>query len=231
MKTSMNRPQWPLMSIALAMLLAFWGGQAMAIEEPAYEVVREGSGFELRRYPPQLLAETEVQGRFDKVGGSAFRILADYIFGNNQAAEKIAMTAPVKQRPAASEDEAAGTRIEMTAPVTQRAAGTEADGYVISFVMPKRFTLETLPRPKDPRVTLREEPGRLMAVLRYSGGWGETRYRNHEAQLLEAVRAAGLTPIGEPIYARYNSPFSLPFLRRNEVMVKVAQSGGNGPAT
>ncbi|MCF8016864.1 MAG: heme-binding protein, partial [Chromatiaceae bacterium] len=92
----------------------------MATEEPAYEVVREGPGFELRRYQPQLLAETKVQGRFDKVGGEAFRILADYIFGNNQAAEKIAMTAPVTQRPAASDDDQAGTRIEMTAPVTQR---------------------------------------------------------------------------------------------------------------
>ncbi len=219
----MNVHHQLLTRIALAMLLAFWGGQAMAIEEPAYEVVREGPGFELRRYPPQLLAETEVQDHFDKVGGTAFRILADYIFGNNQAAEKIAMTAPVTQRPAAGEGERAITRIGMTAPVTQRAAETEADGYVISFVMPKRFTLETLPRPNDPRVTLREEPGRLMAVQRYSGGWGESRYRTYEAQLLDAVRAAGLKPIGEPLYARYNSPFSLPFLRRNEVMVAVAE--------
>lgn len=211
-----------LTRIGLAMLLAFLGGQVMATEEPAYEVVREGQGFELRRYEPQLLAETEVKGRFDKVGGNAFRILADYIFGNNQAAEKIAMTAPVTQRPKAGKDEKTGARIEMTAPVTQRAAGAESDSYVISFVMPARFTLDTVPRPDDPRVKLREVPGRLMAVLRYSGGWGEPRYRAHEAQLLEAVHAAGLTPIGEPIYARYNSPFSLPFLRRNEVMVEVA---------
>lgn len=196
----------------------------MATEEPAYEVVREGPVFELRRYQPQLLAETEVQGRFDKVGGKAFGILADYIFGNNQAAEKIAMTAPVTQRPAASDDDQAGTRIEMTAPVTQRPAQADADSFIISFVMPERFTLETVPRPNDPRVTLREEPVRLMAVLRYAGGWGESKYRNHETQLLDAVRAAGLTPVGEPLYARYNSPFSLPFLRRNEVMVEVAGS-------
>jgi hypothetical protein len=213
-----------LARITVAFLLTFSGGQAMAIEEPDYAVVREGAGFELRRYGPQLLAETEVQGRFDKVGGDAFRILADYIFGNNQASEKIAMTAPVTQRPAAGDDEESGTRIEMTAPVTQRASGPEADSYVISFVMPSRFTLETVPRPNDPRVTLREVPGRLMAALRYSGGWGESRYRRHEAQLLQAVRAAGLTPIGEPIYARYNSPFSLPFLRRNEVLVEVVEA-------
>ena len=219
----MNRHNRLLTPIALAMLLTFWGGQAMATEEPAYEVVREAPGFELRRYQPQLLAETEVQGRFDKVGGKAFGILADYIFGNNQAAEKIAMTAPVTQRPSASDDDQAGTRIEMTAPVTQRPAQTDGDSFIISFVMPERFTLETVPRPNDPRVSLREAPGRLMAVLQYSGGWGESNYRSHEAQLLDAVRAAGLTPVGKPVYARYNSPFSLPFLRRNEVMVEVAE--------
>jgi len=220
----MNRHNRLLTRIALAMLLTVWGGHAMATEEPPYEVVREDSGFELRRYQPQLLAETEVQGRFDKVGGKAFRILADYIFGNNQAAEKIAMTAPVTQRPSASDEDQAGTRIEMTAPVTQRSAQTDAGSFIISFVMPERFTLETVPRPNDPRVSLREVPGRLMAVLQYAGGWGESNYRSHEAQLLDAVRAAGLTSVGEPLYARYNSPFSLPFLRRNEVMVEVAES-------
>ena len=74
-------------------------------------------------------------------------------------------------------------------------------------------------------VTLREEPGRLMAVLRYAGGRGESRYRTHEGRLLEAARTAGLTPVGKPVYARYNSPFSLPFLRRNEVIVEVAEAG------
>jgi len=113
----------------------------------------------------------------------------------------------------------------MTVPVKQRSAQTESGSFIISFVMPERFTLETVPRSNDPRVSLREAPGRLMAVLRYSGGWGESNYRNHEAQLLKAVRAAGLTPIGKPVYARYNSPFSLPFLRRNEVMVEIAESG------
>lgn len=211
------------MRIALTMLLAFWGGQAMAIEEPSYQVVHEYPDFELRRYQPQLLAEVQLDGRFDKVGGDAFRILADYIFGNNQAADKIAMTAPVMQRPSAGDEAEEGTRIEMTAPVTQRAAEAATGEFIISFVMPQRFTLETIPRPKDPRVKLRQQPARLLAVLRYSGGWDASRYRAHEARLLEAVRDAGLTPVGAPIYARYNSPFSLPFLRRNEVMVEVAE--------
>lgn len=199
------------------------GGQVMATEEPAYTLVREGSGFEVRRYAPQLLAETEVSGDFDEVGGEAFRRLADFIFGNNQAAEKIAMTAPVSQTPVAPAGEGGGTRIPMTAPVKQQADQSSTGTYRISFVMPSRFTLETIPRPTDPRIELRQEPERLMAVLRYSGGWGESRYREHERKLLEAVRADGLTPTGAPIYARYNSPFSLPFLRRNEVMVEIKE--------
>jgi hypothetical protein len=218
-----NRPIARFAGAGLVVLFVLLGGDAMAIEEPAYDVVRQAPGFELRRYKPQLLAETDVRGRFDQAGGKAFRILADYIFGNNQAAEKIAMTAPVSQRPAEEGESEGGTRIEMTAPVIQRAADAQSGAFVVSFVMPARFTLYTVPRPNDARVRLREEPGRLMAALRYSGGWGESRYRDHEARLLKAVRAAGLTPIGEPIYARYNSPFSLPFLRRNEVLIEVAE--------
>jgi hypothetical protein len=133
------------------------------------------------------------------------------------------MTAPVSQTPVAANAEKGGTRIPMTAPVKQQAADAASETYRISFVMPSRFTLDTVPRPKDPRIALREEPGRLLAVLRYSGGWGESRYRAHERKLFEAVRAAGLTPIGTPVYARYNSPFSLPFLRRNEVMVEIEE--------
>lgn len=221
-----NLSGWPVLTAMVALLLTLPGGKAMAIEEPAYETVRQGPVFELRRYRPFLLAETQVSGDFDAVGGQAFRILADYIFGNNQDRESIPMTAPVSQRPAGNAESGAGTRIEMTAPVSQRLVDPTRNAYVISFVMPARFTLATLPRPNDPRVTLREEPARLMAVLRYSGSWAETRYREHETRLLEAIRTAGLTPVGEPVYARYNSPFALPFMRRNEVMVEVAEPGG-----
>ncbi|RKT46412.1 SOUL heme-binding protein [Thiocapsa rosea] len=196
----------------------------MAVEEPDYRVVRTFSDFELRRYPSYAVAETEVAGPFDEAGNQAFRILAGYIFGDNRADTKIEMTAPVTQRPAAGE----GERIEMTAPVVQRpASGTEGETFVVSFVMPDRFTLDTLPEPVDPRVRLREEPGKLMAVRRYSGRWTETRYRENEAQLLRAVEEAGLKPLAAPVYARYNSPFSLWLMRRNEVMVEVAETGTN----
>jgi len=208
----------PVPIFLAVLLLVTAGAPAMAIEEPDYTVVHTYPDFELRRYPPYLVAETEVSGKFADVGNQAFRILAGYIFGDNQGKKKIEMTAPVTQRPAK------GEIIEMTAPVTQRpaSAADAGDSYEFSFVMPARFTLDTLPEPTNPRVHLRRQPERLMAALRYSGRWTESNYRKHERRLLEAVREAGLTPIGEPVYARYNSPFSLWFMRRNEVMVEVS---------
>jgi hypothetical protein len=164
------------------------------------------------------VAETEVSGDFDEIGNKAFRVLAAYIFGENRAQEKMDMTAPVNQHPAAGD----GEKMEMTAPVTQGPkGGADTDTYVLSFVMPSGYTLGMLPEPLNPQVQLREEPAKLMAVRGYSGRWTQANYREHESQLLAAVERADLTPVGAPVYARYNSPFSLWFLRRNEVMVEV----------
>jgi hypothetical protein len=202
----------------------------MATEEPSHRIVETYPEFELRRYAPYLVAETVVDAGFDTAGNRAFGILADYIFGKNRGEKKIEMTAPVTQQPAGGDGAAPkGQKIEMTAPVTQqpatRTAGTAtgADRYVVSFVMPERFTLETLPEPIDPRIELRQEPERLMAVRRYSGRWTRDNYRDEEQKLLSAVRERGYEPVGAPVYARYNSPFSLWFMRRNEVMVEVRQ--------
>ena len=217
--TRQRRFRRPLIGIGALLLLA--GANALAIEEPSYQVVQTYPDFELRRYAPYLVAETEVSGDFDKVGNRAFRILAAYIFGENRGQRKMEMTAPVSQRPVAR----GGEKIEMTAPVTQRpTGGTGADTYVVSFVMPSGYTLDTLPEPLSPRVRLRQEPAKLMAARGYSGRWTKSNYREHESELLAAVERVGLTPIGAPVYARYNSPFSLWFLRRNEVMVAVEAS-------
>jgi hypothetical protein len=214
-----NRLRTVLKGVGAVLLLA--GANAMAIEEPGYEVLKTYPEFELRRYAPYLVAETEVTGEFDQVGNRAFRILAGYIFGNNRSQEKMAMTAPVNQRPTVAE----GEKLAMTAPVSQRPKEGAGQGtYVLSFVMPSGYTLDTLPEPLDPRVRLREEPARLMAARRYSGLWSESNYQANEVALLAAVERVGLTPVSAPVYARYNSPFSLWFLRRNEVMVEVSES-------
>jgi hypothetical protein len=188
-------------------------GIAMAVEEPEYKVLQEYADFEVRGYPAYLVAEVIVEGDFDDVGNTAFRVLFKYISGENTQNEKIAMTAPVRQ-------EAAGEKIAMTAPVRQE---KDSEGrYVVGFVMPGHYTLETLPVPTDPAVRIREIPPKHMAVRRYSGSWNETRYRKEEAHLLAALDSVGYELRGEPVFARYNSPFALWFLRRNEVMVEVS---------
>ena len=205
-----------LLLTGIVLLLA--GGTAVATEEPTYEVVKQYEAFELRRYAPQLLAETEVTGEFKEVGNQAFRILADFIFGNNRRQEKISMTAPVSMQPAGE-----GEKIAMTAPVTMTPKEGEAQRgtYVFSFVMPAHFTRATLPQPVNPKVHIREAPARLMAARRYSGTWSEARYREQESILLKAVAQAGLPTVGPPVFARYNAPFTLWFLRRNEVLIEV----------
>jgi hypothetical protein len=152
------------------------------------------------------------------VGNQAFHILAAYIFGENQAQAKMEMTASVNQRPAAGQ----GEKMAMTTPVTQRPKGGEgSDTFVLSLVMPSGYSLDSLPVPLDPRVLLCEEPAKLMAVRSYSGRWTEANYRENESLLLALIEKAGLTHVAPPVYARYNSLFSLWFLRRNEAMVEV----------
>ena len=129
------------------------------------------------------------------------------------------MTTPVNMQPA-------GEKIAMTAPVTMtpKAGDTQNNIHVFSFVMPQRYTRATLLQPLDARVHIREAPARFMAARRYSGTWRESRYREQESTLLQAVAQAGLTTQRKPVFARYNPPFAPWFLRRNEVMVEVVNA-------
>ncbi len=205
----MNRrnPAQGLLATLLSLPLA---GTALAVEEPEYEVLREEGAIELRAYGATIVAETAVTGDFEEAGSQAFRALFKYIDGNNQAREEIAMTAPVSQ--------ARSEKIEMTAPVSQRADG---ERWVVSFMMPAGYTMASLPEPLDSRVTLREHPPYRAAVIRYSGFWSEDNYREHLDELQRWVAEAGLAVKGEPVWARYNAPFTPWFLRRNEILLPV----------
>ena len=188
----------------------------MALEEPDYEVVAQYEEFELRQYAPYIVAEVDLPGDMDSADNKAFRILAGYIFGDNEAAEKMEMTAPVESRSAKG-----GEKMAMTAPVT--AAIADEDGTMTyAFVMERKYTLDTLPRPLDERIRIRVVPARTMAVRGYSGRWTEKNYLQHRESLLTALQSQGIRTIGTPTLARYNSPFSLPFMRRNEVMIEVS---------
>jgi hypothetical protein len=187
--------------VQMAVLLFGFQASAMAIEEPNYEIIESSEDYELRRYEPYLIAEVDVSGGMNKAGNSAFRILAGYIFGDNEAATEMAMTAPVTSTRPGSDDQT-----------------------TVAFVMEEGYSIETLPVPNDQRIRIREVPERLMAVRRYSGRWTDANYEKEKGLLIESLSEATLDIVGEPILARYNSPFSLPMVRRNEVMLEVSTS-------
>ncbi|MFZ6798462.1 SOUL family heme-binding protein [Undibacterium sp. Di24W] len=197
----------------LAGFIAFWGVvmNVAAIEEPSYEVLKRYPQFEIRKYQAYLVAEVIVPGPADKAGNRAFEYLGGYIFGKNKGSKKIEMTAPVSQTPAP-------IKIEMTAPVSQAAV---EGGYLVQFAMPKMFTLATLPEPNNPKVKLREVPAQTYAVITYSGSWSQSLYEEKLALLKKLTSEAALKTDGEPIFSRYNAPFSLPFLRRNEIWIQI----------
>lgn len=189
----------------------------MAYEEPEYRILDQREDYELRAYEPYLAAETTVEGSFGQSGNQAFRILAAYIFGKNRQSEKMAMTAPVTRQPADTDE-----RVKSEASATiiaEQAAG--AARYTYQFVMERKYTRDMLPDPDDSRVRIREIPARTLAARRYSGRWTEENFRKHAGALLDALRRDGIEAIGMPQSAAYNSPFTPPFLRRNEVLIEV----------
>jgi hypothetical protein len=186
--------------------------RAQAIEEPKYTVVIKEDQFEIREYASYLVAETIVEGEFSEVGNEGFRRLFKFISGENRLKQPIAMTAPVGQE--------ASAKIEMTAPVQQQ---QEAGRWRVSFVMPSEYTLETIPQPMDERISIRQAPGGLVAAVRYSGTWSRKRYEEKRVLLEEFIRKQGLEKVGEPVFARYNPPFTPWFLRRNEILAPVKQ--------
>ena len=212
--------------------LAAWifSGAAMAVEEPKFEVLAQDSRFEVRRYAPLIVAETWVDGDMDTASNKGFRAIADYIFGNNTAPQtqhssKIAMTAPVTLEP-----QGQPTQLAMTAPVTVQPA-PDAPGWVaaqrwrVQFVMPNQYTLATLPRPNNNTVTLREVPGKTVAVATYSGFNTDNRIQTETQALLGWMQARQLLAAGPAQLARYDPPWTLPIWRRNEIQIEVTAPG------
>ena len=172
----------------------------MALEEPEYEVLMHYGDIEIRQYDPYVVAEVTVTG--ESADRQAFKILAGYIFGKNDANEKMSMTAPVETR--------------------------DLD---YAFVMESHYAMDTLPKPDDERIRLREKPARIVAVHEFSGGWSKRNVAKHEQQLLDSLAALEISVAGGVELARYNSPFTPWFLRRNEVMVPVEWSPGSADQT
>lgn len=171
---------------------------ALAIEEPSYAVVERADAMELRDYRPYYVVSTPAGTEFESAGNRGFRTLFRYISGANASGEDISMTAPVIQ-----------SRV--------------SDGWSLAFVVPADYAPDAIPAPEGPGVQIEAVPGGLYAVNRFSGSWSETRFMEHEAELLDRVASAGLEVCGPARYARYDPPFKPPFLRRNEIIVPVAR--------
>jgi hypothetical protein len=197
--------------------IVFGSIKIFALEEPDYELIKEYDEIEIRKYSYYLVAETKVDTSFEDAGNIAHGILFEYISGNNVRNEKMEMTVPVNQ----SNQEESGEKIDMAVPVTQEIKLKNDGQYNVSFVIPSKYTSEDVPLPRDSSVSIREIPGKMMAVRKYSGTWSKENYRENEKILLDAIEKYKLKQIGDPVYARYNPPWWPWFLRRNEVMVEI----------
>ena len=202
----------------------------MATEEPTYTVLSKTENFELRRYENQLVAQTWVSGDQDAASRAGFKILADYIFGNNTASSgessKISMTAPVamqfeaKQSTTKKNDSNESQKIAMTAPVSIKQEQQQNDGkWRVQFTMPSQYTMQTLPKPNNPDIAIIEVPAQTYGVIKFSGLAGSEKVAEKTAELQSWMQTQKLTLTGTPELARYNPPWTLPFMRRNEIMI------------
>ena len=179
--------------------------------EPPYKVLAEEGDVEVRQYGEMIVAETVIEGAYQQTGAPGFSRLAGYIFGKNRSREKLSMTAPVLQEPASE-------KISMTAPVLQEKKGS---AWVMAFVMPEGSRLETLPVPLDPAVTLRSVQGKKVGIIRYSGLHSERNLRSYAGKLTKWLETKGYRELSQPRAASYDPPWTLPFLRRNEVHIDI----------
>ena len=194
--------------------ILYTGASMAAIEEPTYSVIEKSGPYELRAYEPKIIAEVEVSGNMKQASNRGFKMIAGYIFGGNTsqqgASQKISMTTPVTMEPSDSE------KISMTTPVTMQQSNNQ---WRMHFVMPSKYTMDTLPTPNNDAVTLREIPKQNYAVIRFSGLAGAQKVANMTASLEKWLATKNITPKGKPELSRYDPPWTLPFFRRNEVMV------------
>jgi len=196
--------QKPLLRLAvfLVALLAYFTASvpAMSYEEPEYSIVKKTDVYEVRQYKRRTVAEV-TYGEED----SGFRVLFDYISGANKGSKEVEMTIPVTQ----------SKETDMTVPVTQSTTG---DKMSIRFFLPMQYSKQNAPEPNDERVRIIDLPAEYFAVISYSGFASDGNFEEHYTKLKAALDKDGIVIKGPPIKATYNSPFTLPFLRRNEAM-------------
>ena len=210
----MTTKKWVIIAVTASIFLigcAMIGPIMSDVEQPNYEVLSSVDNIEIRQYAPMIIAEVDVQGKRKEAIGNGFRLLADYIFGNNTVEREIAMTAPVQQQ--------ANEKIAMTAPVHQQQSSSNL--WKVSFVMPAEYRLETLPKPNNKSVKLNPLPAKRFIAIQFSGRNSGSTIAKYEKQLVQHIEKNQIQTLSSPKYAFYNPPWTLPFLRRNEVMFEI----------
>ena len=203
----MNKNAKPPLIIALFIII--YTNISMALEEPKYQILKSNNNYEIREYNARLAVEVTYSNE-----DSGFRYLFNYISGENTTSEKVNMTVPVTQ----------SVKIDMTAPVTQ----SKKDGkLVMQFYLPSKFTLNNAPKPTNSRVSLVVLEGGIYAVIKYSGRVTDKNFQKHYKELKEYLTKDNINFFEPAIRATFNGPFTLPILRRNEVMVKINYNGSN----
>lgn len=188
--------------------------RVMATEEPEFTLISQENAIEVREYKPKIIARVEVEGGFDDASSKGFKLLADYIFGNNLLngeSQKISMTAPVEMTPLAED-------IVMTSTIMKSEANHK---WQVNFVMPKEYTLDSLPRPNNELVKIIEIPKEKYAVIVFSGLVRDSSYTEKAQLLNDFIMTNNMTQLEAIKIARYNPPWTLPFFRRNELMAKI----------
>lgn len=204
--------------VVILVLWSAWGFFGSRVEQAEYTVQKRMNGYEIREYPAHLVAQTTVGGSYGDAMNEGFGIVAGYIFGANTKKESIAMTAPVVAQK--GEDTKTSEAIAMTAPVLATSAG---DSQIISFGMPRSYTVETLPIPTDPRVTIVAVPAKTYAAMQFSWYRTDARVKAMQEKLLAALVRDGVSVQGSPAYAGYNAPWTPPWMTRNEVLVEISR--------
>jgi len=187
---------------------------AMATEEPEFKLISEEGEFQIREYEPKIIAQVEVEGDFDEASSKGFKLLADYIFGNNLLdgiSKKISMTTPVEMTPLAE-------NLLMTSSIMDDQINNK---WSINFVMPQEYSLDTLPKPNNSQVNIIEVPKEKYAVIVFSGLVRDTSYAEKAELLSNYLEENSFKQQGAIKIARYNPPWTLPFFRRNELIVKI----------
>ena len=211
MKTKISVATILLLSV-LALGAAMIGPIMSNVEVPAYKILKKEQNIEIRQYPPLIIAEVKTAGSRQASISDGFRILADFIFGNNEGEKQLSMNGPITQQE--------GIKIAMTAPVQQEKTDAE---WAISFIMPSKFSIDTIPNPINDRIKIIQIPSKRYAVITFSGRSTEANLTKHTNELEIYMNGSSYSKVGNAKYAFYNPPWTLPFLRRNEVQFELPE--------